>query len=264
MTIVTLRWVAALDADATTDYRIDSDEAVSGTFVTASTENATDRGGGVYTPASTTLNGALTSSATTVILTSGADFAEGDYVVVDREMILLGAKSTHTFTGCTRGIGGTVPVAHDSLDTVYKAHETKTYSTVDFGSRHCIRYRVFRVQGANVSLANEIVVVNPPDPPSDSHVTLYGVLETIGGAPSAAVPITLAMAGSNNYGLDTGELIITATSETDTSDADGFFSVFVRRFSTRSGSGAITLTIGSLTWNVLTLPDVPHINFLET
>lgn len=73
----------------------------------------------VSTGTETQLNGALTSSATTVVLDSGTGLSEGDVIHISQEAILLGTKSTNTFTGCTRGYLLTSAVAHDDNVKVY-------------------------------------------------------------------------------------------------------------------------------------------------
>ena len=66
----------------------------------------------------TTLNGAINNSVTTVVLTDGTGFAASSYIRIDDEVILLGSKSTHTFSGCTRAQHSTTAAAHSDLDAV--------------------------------------------------------------------------------------------------------------------------------------------------
>lgn len=264
---VVLRWTAALDADVSTDYLIQSDEATSGTFATVTTANSTDRGDGSYVPYSTTLNGAITASDTTIILTSGTNFTANSYVQIDKEWIQLGSKSTNTFTACTRGLGGSIPRSHSNGATVYATHETYTDTTVAFGSRYVVRYKVIRVQGSDSSIAAELIAVNPPTPTFTNLITVYGIIEDLQGNPEADVSVTMAIADDDNFGQDTGELIYPAIQSTTTDD-DGFFYFFVRRDVARIGSDSLTITIdntlGDLSWSVATLPDQESINFLET
>lgn len=267
---VALFWVAPADADANTDYRIESDKGTSGTFIEVSTEDATDRGDGSYAPYATTLNGALSATAVSITLTDATNFADGDYAMINREIVYLDGKSGNTFATCLRGVGGTLPVAHDTGAAVKAAHETYVDSAVDFGSRSVIRYKVIRIQGANESVAGELIAVYPPPPPYSNLVTLYGVLEDIQGNPQSGIAVTLVLNDTDNFGIDTGEGILKQT-ETDTSDADGFFHFFVRRPATHSGpapdgAGILTLTIGAdVTWSVDNLPDdVDYVNYLET
>lgn len=267
---VILRWVAPADADVNTDYRIESDKDTSGTFTTVATQNSTDRGDGAYAPYASTLNGALSATAVSITLTDATNFANGNYVQIDKEIVLLGGKSGNTFATCARGVGGTLPMAHDDGTAVKAAHETYTDSAVDFGARNVVRYKVVRVQGSNESVAAELIAVYPPVPPYSNLVTLYGIMEDIQGNPQSGLDVTLVLNDTDNFGVDTGEGIVKQT-ESDTTDADGFFHFFVRRPSTHGGpspdgAGTLTLTIGTdVTWAVDNLPDgVDYVNYLET
>lgn len=64
---------------------------------------------------STTLNGAIDNSQTTIAVTSAAGFSPGDYFVVgdgtNSEIILIGGISVNDFTGCTRAAAGSTAQA---------------------------------------------------------------------------------------------------------------------------------------------------------
>jgi len=71
----------------------------------------------------TTLATGIFHNTTEIVLADGASFAENDIVKINDELIKLGSKSTHTFTGCTRAITGanrTDPNPHQSGVTVAK------------------------------------------------------------------------------------------------------------------------------------------------
>jgi hypothetical protein len=71
------------------------------------------------TPNSTTLNGALTDSATIVTVASTSGFPElNGRFTINNEKIRYTHKTATTFTGCTRGIEGTTAAAHSDTDTV--------------------------------------------------------------------------------------------------------------------------------------------------
>lgn len=264
-TTVTLRWVAATNATSGSTYKIYNDTGTAGTFVLLTTASATDRGDGSYTPYSTTLNqgGTLTATGTSLTLTSGTNFSQGDYVVIDREMIQLGTKSTNTFSGCTRGVGGTVPRTHTDGSTVYKAHETTADAATFGASRYVIRYRIAHVLSASESIPVEVTAVNPPDPPDTSFITLYGIREDENGGPKSGETATLTITATNPYGFDTGESLYSAT-KTTTVGSDGFFYFYVRRDSVVAGRSAVSLSVGSTAWTVASLPDQANVNFLET
>lgn len=258
----TIRFAGAIDADSSTDYRLDSDETTAGTFATVTTQDATTP----YAPVSTTLNGSLTRTATTVVLTDGASFSEGDYVMVDGEMILLGAKSTHTFTGCTRGYGGTVAVAHATSLPVYKAHESFSVTPTWNSGRKLIRYRLVRVEGANTSVASEVTLYNPPSPPDADHITIYGALESEAGAPVSGITVRLSLSVNTAWGQRTGETQY-YTLQSTTSGVDGFFSFTARRDALRQDGGAYVLTIDpagkNQSFTIESVPDQETVNYLE-
>ncbi len=264
MANVTLRWPAATDADASTDYKIESDVSTSGTFVAlaASPLNATDRGDGSYTPYQTTLSAALTAAATSLSLTSATNFDDGDYIIVDKEMILLAGKSGSSFSGVTRGVGGTIPQAHDSGAAVYQVHETHADTPTYASGRYVIRYRITRVQGSDTSVAAEATAVNPPLPPTNNLITLWGIVEDIQGNPENNITVQLTINEANDYGQDTGEGIL-KTTESTTTDADGFFYFYVRRDVAHVGGGVYTLTVNSQAFTIADLPDQEHVNYLE-
>ena len=103
---------------------------------------------------STTLNGALTNSATSIVLTDGSEFPTAGYIVIEKvwtqadldagtitDPLLIGTyqnetiqytgRSTHTLTGCTRGtaapfkgvtLSNTPANAHSSGAKVYGSY----------------------------------------------------------------------------------------------------------------------------------------------
>ena len=75
-------------------------------------------GGAVAGSATTTLNGTINASATSIVLTSAASFASAGTIVIDTESITYSGKSTNTLTGCVRGANGTTAASHTSGATV--------------------------------------------------------------------------------------------------------------------------------------------------
>lgn len=67
---------------------------------------------------STTLNGSLTSSATSITLTSGTGFTAPVIVAIDTEIIHCTTLTTNTLSGCTRGSESTIGASHSSGATV--------------------------------------------------------------------------------------------------------------------------------------------------
>jgi len=69
----------------------------------------------------TTINGSLNNSATTINVTSTAGFEDGDgTIVIDGEHISYTGITGTSFTGCTRGIDDTSAEAHSNGTTVYQ------------------------------------------------------------------------------------------------------------------------------------------------
>ena len=71
-----------------------------------------------YSGATSTLNGDISNSATTVTVTSGTDFTSSGKIKIGGEIITYTGKSTNDLTGCTRGTEGTSAAAHTSGATV--------------------------------------------------------------------------------------------------------------------------------------------------
>jgi len=72
-------------------------------------------------PLNTTLNGAINSSVTSIVLTSAAGFPATGSIFIDSECITYTGISTNTLTGCTRGTNGTTAASHLTLTAVYAA-----------------------------------------------------------------------------------------------------------------------------------------------
>ena len=94
---------------------------------------------GKYTSTTTTLNGALDDSTTTIVLTSGTNFTGVSTgvieptitnpsgtptwgILVDSEIISYTGVSTHTLTGVTRGAFGSTAATHNTGATVRLLH----------------------------------------------------------------------------------------------------------------------------------------------
>jgi hypothetical protein len=96
-------------------------------LTSGSTTFTTGAGWGVggwsgYTPSitATTLNGAINSSVTSIVLTSTSGFTTSGAVLIDLEWVTYTGISTNTLTGCTRGAYGTTAASHaTSIGVVY-------------------------------------------------------------------------------------------------------------------------------------------------
>lgn len=98
-----------------------------------------------YKITSTTLNGAITTSSTSIVLTSGTNFANSGTVEIEGDLITYTGKSTHTLTGVTgitdshaSGVTARQWIKTGLVDDT-KDKKTRFSSLVDY---------VFRVNGA--------------------------------------------------------------------------------------------------------------------
>ena len=76
-------------------------------------------GANPFATAYSTLNGSITATQTTLILTSAASFpATGGFIKIGSEQIYYSGKSSNTLTGLTRGVNGTTAVSHGTSSAV--------------------------------------------------------------------------------------------------------------------------------------------------
>ena len=94
--------------------------------------------------ATTTLNGDITDSATTITLTDASSFSTSGSVRIGNEIITYTGKSSNDLTGCTRGTNGTTATAHADATAVRESTVTR-YNTTDFTSL------TFEVQSTNLA-----------------------------------------------------------------------------------------------------------------
>lgn len=71
-----------------------------------------------YSGPSTTLNGTISSSATSIVLTDASSFTATGTILIDNERISYTGVSTNTLTGCTRGFNSTAAATHTTGATV--------------------------------------------------------------------------------------------------------------------------------------------------
>lgn len=261
-TDITIWWRAYGSADVNTDYLIQSDKAVSGTFATVSTEDATDRGDASYVPYTSTLSEAIEAGATSITLTGSTGFTDGSRVKIDAETFIIDGKSGDVFAACTPGADNTVQADHDADTTVYHMHESYTDSAVDFGSRNAIRYRVIVVVGSTNLVAAECVAVVPTLPPTNNFCRVWGMLESTQGAPMPGETITLQILDGDNYNPRSAETYDSAE-VTTTTDADGYWQLLLPRDAAHSGGDVFRLIVDGETHTVSVVPDVDSISYLE-
>ena len=77
-----------------------------------------------YAGATTTLNGSINNSASTITLTDASSFTASGVIIIDSERISYSGKSVNDLTGCVRGFNSTVAVAHTTGATVKQVANT--------------------------------------------------------------------------------------------------------------------------------------------
>ena len=73
----------------------------------------------------TTLNGAINDSVTSIVLTDASQFPDTgtNFVIIDSEEISYTGITSNTLTGCTRGVAGTTAASHSDGATVTNSTE---------------------------------------------------------------------------------------------------------------------------------------------
>lgn len=267
MTTITLRWAAAEAAVSTTDYKIYSDEAVSGTFVLVTTRDATNRGDGQYSPYATALTTEIAKDATSITVDTATNFANGDYAFIDNELFLLGGKSGSTFSSCVGGQGETVKSSHLAGASIFKAHESYAATVTFAANRHVIRFRIAQLDATVEAVPEEITAVSPTLPPTSNLCTVYGIVDDA-GTPVSGLTVEMIVNQADNYHPSTGEQFIRRTKQKVT-DADGYWEFFVARDRDHAGGDLYTITLSpenpieKWVWGIRTIPDVDSVNVVE-
>ena len=83
--------------------------------------------------ATTTLNGTINNSVTTITLTDATSFSTSGSIRIEDEIITYTGKSSNDLTGCTRGTNGTTAASHADTTAVRQSTVTR-YNTTDFTS----------------------------------------------------------------------------------------------------------------------------------
>ena len=273
-----LHWRAATNAIGTTQYEVWTDETTPGTFALKTTVNATTNpAGSLYTPIETTLSGALTKSATSITLASGANIDATDYVEINnKEIALLGTKSTATYDPSTRGAAGTIAVAHADGVTVYHCHESTTISNLPFAEdnvydsvgRRLIRLRIKKVDSADASIQTvmrEVPAYYPSEPPSTEYCTVYGSIDRH-GIPEASLGGTYQLTATDSYIPSTGETIYNEPKSLTTT-AEGYFEIHLPRSAFVEGSVGANIKFDTdsnqITYTIVTVPNKRYAHIYE-
>lgn len=83
-------------------------------------------------PSTTTLlNGAITSSDTTITVDSATNYANSGMLRIENELITYTGKTATTFTGCVRGVEATDAAAHSDNSEVQQVRNEYLYLVVE-------------------------------------------------------------------------------------------------------------------------------------
>ena len=121
---------------------------------------------------STTLNGAITDSATTIDLTDGSEFPTSGFIVIEKvnsttgiyenEVIEYTGRSSNQLTGCTRGTSApyrgvspesTVASSHSNLAKVFGSYKVASLNTTQVKGTGQPEFST-QFDGINVTLVN--------------------------------------------------------------------------------------------------------------
>jgi hypothetical protein len=199
---------------ATFSYQIDIGQEI---YASLTGWGAGGYGGTVTIAATTTLNGALNDSATTITVVSTTGFAASGVIGIEGEYITYSGKTGTTFTGCTRGVGSTA-VAHADGTVVNQygnatgwgesatsgvGVQLRLWSQTNFGQDLIINPRggalyLWKVN-PNPTIYDRAVLLSP---------TSSGAYQTDAGCPSICNAVLVSDAsrfviafGCNDYGL---------------------------------------------------------------
>jgi hypothetical protein len=199
---------------ATFSYQIDIGQEI---YASLTGWGAGGYGGTVTIAATTTLNGALNDSATTITVVSTTGFAASGAIGIGGEYITYSGKTSTQFTGCTRGVGSTAVSHADGAVVNQYSNATgwgesatsgvgvqlRLWSQTNFGQDLIINPRggalyLWKVN-PNPTIYDRAVLLSP---------TSSGAYQTDTGCPSICNAVLVSDAsrfviafGCNDYGL---------------------------------------------------------------
>jgi len=113
-----------------------------------------------------TLNGAINSIATTIVLADATDFTSSDaYIKIDNEVIHYTSISGNNLTSCTRGLFNTARKSHINTSNVFQALEITYPDTSFYEVRHNIGEAYPKTVKAN---GQTLEILNP----KNGHYTI--------------------------------------------------------------------------------------------
>ncbi len=166
-------------------------------------------GGEASNPQTTTLNGAINSSTTTIVLTSSTNFPSTgtNFIKIGTEEISYTGISTNTLTGVTRGVRNTTAASHSDGDTVTDTSDFVAWgeaasgdlvidpgmwSIDNFGNKivaliHNAQVFEWNADAANANATRATIITGAPTASRDMvvstpdrHLVFFGTETTIG------------------------------------------------------------------------------------
>lgn len=189
--------------------------------------------------ATTTLNGGITSSATTLVVTSASAFPTSPQfrIIIDTEVLLVTGVSSNTFT-VSRGQEGTTAISHLSGATVsqiltngaIQQFRADNIQVGTFASRPAVGLagRIYRTTDGNILFIDTGSTWSP-----------FGPTMPLVQPPAASNFSVIQTAGNGSIVDDAGGLYLSATQNTTTEDI-----IFAAQSNPGGTGAAYTLTVG--------------------
>jgi hypothetical protein len=108
--------------------------------------------------ATTTLNGAITNTDTTITLTSTVGLATSGFIKIDNETIVYSNISGNQLLNCARGQANTVAASHSNAASVFAQNlpSINVWPTPNAGGGYVfVYYRLRRMQDAGIGVTDQ-------------------------------------------------------------------------------------------------------------
>lgn len=253
---VTLRWKGHSLAQPGDQYEIQSDVATPNDYLLLATRPAT----APYTPVFTNLVGDIPAYTKTLTMADSSAFVNNDHICIDREAFNINGKSGAAFNNVFGGQYITIPQDHKNGAFIYRMHEVYPIASVDFGTRHVVRYRIIAIISGDRLVAAEAVIALPTPPLTNDKCTMWGILDRWDGTPRGGVNVRMNIE-PRGFAPGLGETL-DPDPRTAVSDISGYFQLTAHKDAAKNGA-VCTLTIDTITYPIKRIPDVDSINYLE-
>jgi hypothetical protein len=185
------------------------------------------------------LSGAHTAVQTTITLVDATDFATGNTILVDTELITLGTKSGSAFTGSTRAANSTTAAEHADLAAVFLVRSGSSAYRFVVGEHDGI----FPIKSVSNILVNG-------KPPRTSPSTTLDATDIVAGKHFATINFTPPDVGEFHTLPIGGIKVIAVTALTVTGDGATNVASATRVISVGNNSEASGPTSRRLTWKM--------------